>query len=169
MFFYLIGTIPFIISLKRYGRRTILLSSLLLIDISLFLMGICVIYKQNILLITFMCFFLVSVQGVCSVAWLFINEVTNNKGVSIATTLNYTCLFLVGFIAKPLFEHKSLGDYSFILFGALNTIMTVIGFACMKETKGLSEEELKRLYAKLGAVMPNLAMKEIEFKELQNE
>ena len=93
---------------------------------------------------------------------------TNNKGVSIAITLNYCTQFTVGFIAKPLFEHKTLGDYSFIFFGLINTVVTLIAFACMKETKGLSEQQLTGLYTKVGKVM-DITETEMGFKEFDKE
>jgi len=58
-----LACIPFIFLLARYGRRTILVTSLVVIDISLFLMATCVIYKQTKLMLVFMCIFVFAAQG----------------------------------------------------------------------------------------------------------
>jgi hypothetical protein len=37
-------------------------------------------------------------------------------------------------------------DYGFFVFGTVNSVMMLILYLCMKETKGLSEVQISRLY-----------------------
>jgi hypothetical protein len=90
-------------------------------------------------------FFMAVNIGPCAIGWIYTSEIATKKSVSVAMTVNWVELLLIGVITKPLF---SLTKYGFIVFGTLNTVMTLIMFVNMKETKGLSEEQVGRLFMK---------------------
>jgi len=110
-------------------------------------MGTCVIFKWNLALVITIALYLMTVNmSLLSVGWIYVHEVSNSKTAAVGTTINWSLLLLVGFVTKPLFEHPTIGEYTFFIYGIVNSIMTLFVGLWMKETKGLSEEEVGRLY-----------------------
>ena len=72
------------------------------------------------------------------------HEISNHKAVSVAQALNCFLVILTALVALPILN----SDYAFLAFGALNTVFTVAAAIWMKETKGLTETEIARLYLK---------------------
>jgi len=79
---------------------------------------------------------------------MYIHEVGNEKVITIGVAFYWFLLVLTGLGTRPLIESKVLGPFTFIIFAILNTSCTVFVCLYMKETKGLSEIELKRLYSR---------------------
>lgn len=65
------------------------------------------------------------------------SEVMNNKGVAVGTLANLTLTLCFALFTAPLFN--GLKGWTFVLFGAFQTIAGVILIFTMKETKGLTE------------------------------
>lgn len=83
------------------------------------------------------------------ITWLYIAEVTNDKGASAATFVLQFFTMLFGIVTLYLFN--SLNGWTFILFGIFAGIETLFLFFVVKETKGLSEAQVARLYVPEGA------------------
>jgi len=112
-------------------------------------MGTCVILKWNLaLVITIAAYLMLINMSLLPVGWIYLNEVSNSKGAAVATTVSWTLLMIVGFVTKPLFEHPTIGKYTFLIYAVVNSVMTILVGLGMKETKGLSEEEVRRLYVR---------------------
>ena len=79
---------------------------------------------------------------------MYVAEVANYKAISVATTLVWLVVLLTGMFVRPLIENEVIGKYVFIMFGAGNVISTLIIYFFLKETKGLSEVEVPKLYYK---------------------
>ena len=146
MSFMFLGCLLPLCITQKFGRRPIQLYSSVVIDVCLLLMGLGMMFKWNYLLLgTMAVFFLVVNMGPASISWIYCTEIATKKSVAVATTASWTEMLLVGLITKPLFDYT---NYAFFVFLTLNCIMTVIIFLFMKETKGLSEEQVGRLYVK---------------------
>jgi hypothetical protein len=57
--------------------------------------------------------------------------------------MNCFLVVVTGIVAKPIFLTT---DYAFLYFAVLNTLCTITIAIYMKETKGLSESQVARLY-----------------------
>jgi len=78
------------------------------------------------------------------IAWLYIAEITNSSGASAATGVLQTFSLLQG--ALTLYMFDALQGYTFILFGIFSTMNFLFVLFVMKETRGLSETQVKVLY-----------------------
>lgn len=79
------------------------------------------------------------------IVWMYMSEIMNDKGVSIGTLLNWTFTLIIGLVTPALFNGMSPGT-PFIMFGVFCGLGTIFVYFFMKETKGLSEKEVKMLY-----------------------
>jgi hypothetical protein len=96
-----------------------------------------------------MAIFLMSVQmGPGPLGMFYMQEVSNYKGVAVGAASNWFVLILIGLLTKPLFD-SSIVNYAFIIFGVINSIATLAIYCFVKETKGLSEIEVSKLYLNL--------------------
>lgn len=75
------------------------------------------------------------------VLWIYMSEILNDKALSIATLLSWAFTLLVGLVVPILMEQ--IQGYTFILFGALSICATLYAYFKMKETRGLSEDQIK--------------------------
>lgn len=83
------------------------------------------------------------------VVWMYMSEIMNDKGVSIGTFLNWLFTLIVGFITPKLFDAFNGTKYPgmpFIIFGVFCGLGTIFVYIFMKETKGLSDAQVKNLY-----------------------
>jgi len=107
LFFYLLGSLPAFFLLRKFGRRTIEVYGAAAINVLLFIMGTCVIFKwTKALIVAIAVFMFICNSTVLSTAWIYLHEVGNSKVAAAGTTLNWTVLLIVGSVTKPLFEHK---------------------------------------------------------------
>ena len=80
------------------------------------------------------------------IAWLYLSEVCNDQATSVNTVVNWGWTLVVSLGTLPLIN--AIDGWIYLGFGCT----CILGFAylitMMKETKGLSKEECKRLYLK---------------------
>lgn len=80
------------------------------------------------------------------IVWLYMGEICNDIGSSFASFMNWTFVLLISLFTPTLFA-SSLGNAgTFVLFGVCNVFGVVFIMLFMKETKDLSDEEVKNLY-----------------------
>jgi hypothetical protein len=80
------------------------------------------------------------------IVWLYMGEICNDIGSSFASFMNWTFVLIISLFTPTLFA-SSLGNAgTFILFGACNCFGVVFILLFMKETKDLSDEQVKNLY-----------------------
>jgi hypothetical protein len=87
-------------------------------------------------------------MGPLPIGWVHIHEVTNSKGIAVGGFVQFTLVILVGLSIKPMFESTALGDYVFIIFAVINSVATLVIYLFFKETKGLSEVDVAKVYSK---------------------
>lgn len=130
------------------GRRTLMFFWTSACAVIIVAMGIVTIYKvgtaEIILTMAFVCAFEFAPGPI---VWLYMGEILNDKGISVAVFLNWTLTMLVGLLTPSLINAIHTGP-TFILFGIFNTMAAIFIFCFMKETKGLTDQEVKKLYTK---------------------
>ena len=98
--------------------------------------------------IVLLCLFIFEFTFCCSngtVFWLYIAEITVDRGLGLAVFVRMLTLFILTQTALPIFQ--SIGfDFFFIIFGLLQIPALLINHYFMKETNGLSTPAKKALY-----------------------
>ena len=85
--------------------------------------------------------------GPGTVVWLYMSEICNDKAVSIATLLNWTFNLIVSTVSPfGLNGSLKMQGMVFLVFGGVCAFSSIVIMLFMKETKGLSSEEVKKLY-----------------------
>lgn len=131
--------------LNFYGRRTLMLVWTAAGALFIFIMGLATIRGDGTLELAMTMLFVMAFEfGPGPVVWIYMSEIMNDKGVSIGTFLSWTFTLIIGLIVPSLMN--SIHGYTFILFGCISTLSTVFIYFFMKETKGLTEEQVKHLY-----------------------
>ena len=132
--------------LNRFGRRTLMLWATGACTVFIFLVAIFTITGTSIAELIFVLFYVASFEfGPGPVVWMYMSEIMNDKGVSIGTLLNWTFTLIIGLITPLMFNNMPDGT-PFIVFGVLCGLGTLFVFFFMKETKGLSDSDVKKLY-----------------------
>ena len=91
-------------------------------------------------------FILLFELGTGSIVFPYIAEVCNNKASSVATVNLWLWTLIVGLLTPPMFNQWLPNGETFIVFGVLSALGFVYAYVYMKETKGLTEAQVKRLY-----------------------
>lgn len=81
------------------------------------------------------------------IVWIFVAEILPDLGVGIAINLNWTWTFLIAQFFQPIAQAIGTPN-TFLIFGVycLAGLLVIIPF--VKETKGLTREQIERLYQK---------------------
>jgi hypothetical protein len=81
------------------------------------------------------------------VGWMYMNEVANYKGVTTGTGLNLFLRCVIGLTTGPMYKSETIGPSgSFAIFGCINFTSMILIYVFMKETKGLTEVQISKLY-----------------------
>jgi hypothetical protein len=68
----------------------------------------------------------------------------NDKGVSIGTFINLSLTFAISVFTNP--EIEAIKGWTFIIYGIFCIMAAIFIMIYMKETKGLNEVQLQKLY-----------------------
>lgn len=132
--------------LDKFGRRTLMFTATAACTVFMLLQGIFTIEglfsAELIMTLSFVAAF---EFGPGPIVWMYMSEVMNDKGVSIGVLLNWTFTLIIGLITPLLFNTMTPGT-PFIMFGVFCGLGTIFVYFFMKETRGLSDAELKKLY-----------------------
>jgi len=89
------------------------------------------------------------------ITWLYLSEICHEKAASVATALAnflslavslFTLKIVSGFTSNK--EHPEQLGLLFIILGVVSLVATLFMSVCMKETRGLSQEEREKLFVK---------------------
>lgn len=80
------------------------------------------------------------------ILWLYVGEICNDKGASFASFMNWTFVLIISLFTQPMMKSAMGNAGTFIVFGVCNCFAVVFILIFMKETKDLSDEEVKNLY-----------------------
>lgn len=145
LFFAVIG----VAMLNWYGRRTLMLASNAVECVAMFGLGISLLCNCTVMSVVFMFTFVFAFEfGSGPVAWIYMAEILQDKGMSLATVLNWVMTFTISSVTTLIIAE--LGDdntgYFFIGLGFIILIGWVFHIAYMKETMGLNSEQLANLF-----------------------
>ena len=135
------GNIPSIFLHRKFGRRSMLLSTMIALTVLLFIMSFSAFYKMPYLLLVSTAIFMMMCQfAPLPVGWMYMHEVSNYKGVTVGMGINLILRIIIGLVTGPMYKSESIGPGgSFMIFGFINFIAMILIFLFVKETKGLSE------------------------------
>jgi len=142
---------PSIPQLSRFGRKPIMITWTIVMLFALFMMtffsqwfhfGHAADYLELVCVLIFVAAFEMSWGPI---TWLYLAEICNDKSMSIAMLANWTCGLLIGQLT-PYLLNEWLQNYTFLLFFAFTVGGLIFVIVYMKETKGLTETEIKVLY-----------------------
>ena len=104
---------------------------------------------QNLAVLFVMAFVVMFEFSLGPVPWVYMSETMTERGLSIGVGLNWIFTIIIGLVTPILLD--KVGGYFFIGNGFFTIICALFCFIIMKETKGLSEREVKELYSKESA------------------
>ena len=82
--------------------------------------------------------------GTGSIPWIYIAETCNDRAASVGAITNWTSNLIIVIVAPYLYS--AANGYMWLIYAMV--VIASIVFICifLKETKGLSEEQVKKLY-----------------------
>ena len=83
--------------------------------------------------------------GVGPIVWLYLSEVCNDKASSVNTVVSWALTLIVS-LTTPLLASVLDDGQLWFLFGCSSLAGLIYAIAFIKETKGLSDAEIKALY-----------------------
>jgi SP family galactose:H+ symporter-like MFS transporter len=145
----MVATFPTIWLLDKYGRRTLLWTLSFAQAIMLVGLGVSYLYANGdhsnltaqYLAVFFVMGFVVLFElSLGPVLWVYMSETMTERGLSLGVGLNWIFTIIIG-LATPILL-KKIGGYFFIGNGAFTVICALFCLIIMKETKGLSAQEV---------------------------
>ena len=146
-----LSTIFTIVYIDKFGRRSILMTGLLIMIISCALIAICLLlqgkawseYCVVIFILTFIIGFAISMGPI---VWIICAEIfplkARDLGITITTSANWVGDFLVVFTFLSIL--KNIGaPATFFIFAAINILALIIVLLFVPETKGVSLEHIE--------------------------
>ena len=146
-----LSTIFTIVYIDKFGRRSILMTGLLIMIISCALIAICLLlqgkawseYCVVIFILTFIIGFAISMGPI---VWIICAEIfplkARDLGITITTSANWVGDFLVVFTFLSIL--KNIGaPATFFIFAAINLLALIIVLLFVPETKGVSLEHIE--------------------------
>ena len=130
------------------GRKTLVLIMQIVMIISLVGMWYFESVERNqTLLIIVVCIFICAFEFAHgNIVWIYISEICNDKATSIAIVVQYLLMLGSAFFG-PYMINKWLPDgKTWIFFAVISFLFLFYIIFGMKETKGKSDEEVKKLY-----------------------
>lgn len=143
----MISVIGAFFMLTKYGRRDLEIVWTGACAICLLIQGIASIVGANTLMLIMTMLFVASFEfGPGPILWLYNGEILEENAISVAVFLNWLFVMIIGLLTPALMNHWLGSGPTFIMFGLFNVAGVAFLYFFMKETKGLSDAEVKRLY-----------------------
>lgn len=142
----MLATVGGVILLGFVGRKTLMVINQFMIIIFLGVMFYASHYEKDTLeLIMVVAYVIVFEFGPGPIVWLYISEICNDKATSVGTMINWSFTLIVSLLA-PYMLDTWLKSYTWLVFAAISAVGLIFIITFMKETRGLSEDQVKRLY-----------------------
>ena len=149
----MLSTFPTVYLMDRFGRRFLLWTLSFVQAILLVGLGISYLYAsqdnkaaQGLAVFFVMAFVVMFEFSLGPVPWVYMSETMTEKGLSLGVGLNWIFTIIIGLITPILLD--KIGGYFFISNGVFTVICALFCLFVLKETKGLSEQEVAVLYSK---------------------
>nr|WBU86577.1 glucose transporter 4 [Portunus trituberculatus] len=147
-------TFASLVMVEKFGRKTLMLVGLSGMLVDVFLLFICLLYKNSHVVVGYLSIFLVIffvvmfATGPGSIPWFFVTELfaqnARPTASSIAVAVNWTAAFIVGIGFLPLKE--LMGPFVFIIFVVLLILFILFTWFKVPETKGRSIDEITSIF-----------------------
>ena len=82
------------------------------------------------------------------IVWLYISEICNDKATSVGTVMNWFWTLIISILSPYLITNWLKYGYVWLMFSGISILGLIFILFMMKETKGLTELEVKNLYTK---------------------
>ena len=142
----MIGTCIGVLLLNYFGRKTLMVINQAALIGCLVVVWIATTHQNSKLelgaVVAFVFFF---EFGPGPIVWLYISEICNDKATSVNTFINWVFTLTVSLGTNTLLTTWPK-DFTWMLFAIISLVGLVFQLVFMKETRGLSEEQVKRLY-----------------------
>jgi hypothetical protein len=133
--------------LTKYGRRELEIFWTGACAVCLVIQGIASIQNWNTLMLIMTMLFVAAFEfGPGPILWLYNGEILEENAISVAVFLNWLFVMIIGLLTPSLMESWLGSGPTFIMFGLFNIAGVAFLYFFMKETKGLTDAEVKRLY-----------------------
>lgn len=148
------GSLTSIYTVERFGRRQVLLVGAICTSICMILytIGLAIYTQKSLIMAIFFIFFFEFTFGAswCIVPWMYAPEVTplhvRHVGTSLAVGMEWLMTFVVVKVGP--IGITNAGWKFYLLFCIFNVIQVIFVWAFVKETKGLTLEEIDLIFAK---------------------
>lgn len=132
--------------LRILGRKTLILFSQTIIVIGLTMAWYLDSFQaeSELTIVGIICVLIGFQFGTGSIPWIYIAETCNDRAASVAAITNWTGNLIIVIVAPYLYT--AANGYMWLIYALF--VVASIYMICnyMKETKGLSEEQVKKLY-----------------------
>ncbi|TNV79404.1 hypothetical protein FGO68_gene14650 [Halteria grandinella] len=148
----MVSTFPTVWLMDKFGRRSLLWTLSLVQAVLLVGLGVSYIYvgesnSAKYLAVFFVMAFVVMFElSLGPVPWVYMSETMTERGLSLAVGLNWIFTIVIGLVTPILLD--KIGGYFFIGNGAFTVVCALFCLFIMKETKGLSAQDVAQLYSK---------------------
>ena len=160
-----VSVFPTLILFKNFGRKILLWTLSFAIAACLIGLGVCLIlnsqwqdqYFENnkayqVLSILFLMLFIIFFEfSLGPLLWIYMSEIMTDKGLSLGVGVNWITTCFIGFFTKSLITAFGGGDEGsgtlFVGCGVITALCGIFVIFVVKETKGLSDQEVANLYS----------------------
>ena len=119
--------------------------------LSMILLGVFKVVELNLALFIFLLLFILAYQlSQGSIAWLYVAEVTVDQASGLVTSGQFINLLWLSLTMEYMIDGSLQAQGTFWLFGLFSTFGTVFVAIFVRESRGLSDKDLKQLYVKKG-------------------
>lgn len=143
----MVSTMASTFLLAYFGRKSLLWTNSFFMTVVLVALGITYIQglavAEIVLVLLFICLFEFSLGPI---VWIYMSEVMTDKGVSLGTLANWIGTIIMA-VATP-YLIDGIGGWLFIIFGGFCFACGLFCLFVLKETKGLSNQQVANLYSK---------------------
>lgn len=161
-----VSVFPTIILFKKFGRKVLLWTLSLAIAASLIGLGVCLIVdaqwhdnygKDNAvcqaLSIVFLMLFIIFFEfSLGPLLWVYMSEIMTEKGLSLGVVVNQVATILIALFTPTLINAFGKGNLGsgrlFVTCGGITAGTALFVLFVVKETKGLTEQEVANLYSR---------------------
>ncbi|CDW72682.1 sugar transporter family protein [Stylonychia lemnae] len=142
-----IGSIISIFVVRRFGRKTLMVSGNLVMALLLFLVGLFSFLKfNNVMLIMILLFLLIFQQSDGPIFYMYASEITQDTGLGFAFLSLKGSGLIISLTTEYLMDSVLQPSGAFLLFACITLAGAIFFIFAMKETKHLTDKEKKDLY-----------------------
>ena len=137
-----IATLGGLVLLFFFGRRFLLFSGSVAMSVTLLLLSTFAFMHESIGMVVSLLLFIVFFElSTGPILWLYMAEIMRDKALAVGASLNWTVSLIISLSVPFLLKVISVGVL-FLIFAILTIIGTIFIWFFVKETRGLTQEEI---------------------------